>query len=172
MIKNQADSWAKLSVSENDVSKIAPGQKTIVYIDAIANLQLEGSVDRLDDIGTDTAGIVTYNVYINLGLIEETIKAGMTTQIDIETAKAEDVLLVSNSVIKNYQGVKAVQILDDDSGQPLYLPIEIGIVGDTHTQIIKGLSVGDEIIVSQSSVSDSATDSKSLFPVGSGMIKK
>ncbi|MBU3935586.1 efflux RND transporter periplasmic adaptor subunit [Patescibacteria group bacterium] len=170
MIKNETDSWAKLSVSEGDVGKITVGQTATVYVDALSGTQITGTVDRFDDIGTDTSGIITYNVYINLGRVEETVKAGMTVQIDIETAKAEDVLLVSNTAIKTYQGVKTVQILDKDSGEPLYLPVEIGIVGDTQTEIEKGLTEGQEIIVSQSSDSASgSTSSTSRFPAG-GMI--
>jgi multidrug efflux pump subunit AcrA (membrane-fusion protein) len=170
MIKNDTDSWAKLSVSEGDIGKIAVGQTATVYVDAISDSQIEGIVDRFDDIGSDTSGIITYNVYLNLGRVEETVKAGMTVQIDIETAKAEDVLLVSNTAIKTYQGVKSVQVLDEDLGEPLYLPVEIGIVGDTQTEIKKGISEGQEIIVSQSSTSDSGSSS-STFP-GAGMIMR
>jgi len=170
MIKNETDSWAKLSVSEGDVGKISVGQTATVYVDALSGSQFKGTIDRFDDIGTDTSGIITYNVYVNLGRIEETVKAGMTVQIDIETARAEDVLLVSNTAIKTYQGVKAVQVLDKDSGEPLYLPVEIGIVGDTQTEIKKGLTEGQEIIVSQSAGSDSSSGSSSGFPAGGMMI--
>lgn len=172
MIKNDTDSWAKLSVSEGDIGKIAVGQTVAIYVDALSGSQIEGIVDRFDDIGTDTSGIITYNVYLNLGRVEETVKAGMTVQIDIATAKAEDVLLVSNTAIKTYQGLKAVQVLDKDTGKPLYLPVELGIVGDTQTEIKKGLSAGQEIIVSQSSDSAStSTPSNARFPGGGMMIR-
>lgn len=167
MIKNNSDSWAKLAVSESDISDIQAGQKATVIVDALKGSEIEGIVDRVDDIGTDTSGIITYNIYVNLGQVEENIKAGMTVQIDIETKSAQDVLAVTNSAIKTYQGEKAVQVLDKKSGELLYIPVEIGIVGDSKTEILKGISEGDEIITSQTT--DSSQDSGSsggILPMG------
>ncbi len=170
MIQNESDSWAKLAVSEGDIGQIASGQKAMIYPDALDGLKIEGVVDRVDEIGTEISGIVTYNVYLNLGQIEKSTKPGMTVQIDIETQKAEDVLSVSNSAIKTYQGSKAVQIVDEKTGQPLYLPVEVGITGDIKTQIIKGLSEGDEVIVGQSSDTEASDERSGMFPMGGRII--
>ncbi|RLC35071.1 hypothetical protein DRH14_01655 [Candidatus Shapirobacteria bacterium] len=167
MIRNDSNSWAKLAVSESDISNIEVGQKATVLIDALKGIEIEGTVDRVDDIGTDTSGIITYGVYINLGQVEKKIKAGMTVQIDIETKRVENVLVVSNSAVKTYQGEKTVQVLDKESGGLLYIPVKIGIVGDSKTEILNGISEGDEIIIGQTTSSTkNSSDKKGMFTMG------
>ncbi len=159
MIKNSGDTWVKLAVSENDVSELKTGQRAVVSVDAISELEIEGIVDRIDEIGTDTSGIITYNVYVNVGKIDESVRAGMTVQIDIETQKVEDVLTITNSAIKTYQGSKAIQIIDVKTGELLYKPVKIGIEGDARTELVSGLSEGEEIVVGQASSTSSDTNS-------------
>lgn len=66
-------------------------------------------------------------------------------QVEIETQKQEDVLVVSNEAIKPYQGGKAVQVEKNNS--VIYMPVEVGVVGITYSEIVSGLEEGQEIIV-------------------------
>jgi len=163
MIKNRGDTWVKLAVSETDVSEIKARQKASVSVDAVKKLEIEGIVDRVDDVGTDSSGIITYNVYVNVGQVDESVRAGMTVQIDIETQRVEDSLVVTNSAVKTYQGSKAVQIIDERTGELLYKPVKIGVVGDTKTEIVLGLEEGEEIVIGQTTTSSQTSTSNSGF---------
>jgi RND family efflux transporter MFP subunit len=149
IVKSSVDTWVQLAVNEIDISTVDKGQKATVSVDALKDVELTGTVERVDDVGTVTSGVVIYNVYILLPELNQNIKPGMTVQVDIQTQKKEDVLVVSNSAIKPYQGGKAVQIIDDKTGELIYLPIEIGIVGPTKSEVVGGLEDGQEIVVSQ-----------------------
>ena len=70
----------------------------------------------------------------------------MTANVDIDVAKKENVLLVSNSAVKPYKGGKAVQIFDPKTKQPVFVPIVIGLVGIEKTQIISGIKEGTKVI--------------------------
>ena len=149
IVKSVGDTWVQLAVNETDISTVEKGQTATVSIDALKDKELPGTVERVDSIGTVTSGVVTYNVYILLSELDQDIKPGMTAQVDIQTQKKEDVLVVLNSAIKPYQGGKAVQIVDEKTDELIYLPIEIGIVGPTKSEIVSGLEEGQEIVVSQ-----------------------
>ncbi|MFC1727255.1 efflux RND transporter periplasmic adaptor subunit [Patescibacteria group bacterium] len=141
--------WVILSVSEADVITLASGQSAEVAVDALRGQTFEAKVERVDEFGTESSGVVTYNVYLVLSDSASTIRPNMTVQVDILTQSKEDVLVVPNSAVKPYQGGRAVQAISPKSGQIIYLPVEIGIVGETQTEIISGLKTGQEIIIGQ-----------------------
>lgn len=157
MISTKQAIWSKIAVSEADVKFIAPEQKAVIAIDALEGKSFAGLVKRVDEFGTDTSGVITYNVYLVLTETDKAIKPGMTTQVEITTEKKENVLLVSNAAIKPYQGSKAVQIMSRQTGAAVYAPVVTGIKGEEQTEIISGLTEGQEVVVSQTG--GAATDS-------------
>jgi membrane fusion protein, macrolide-specific efflux system len=138
----------RLQLSEVEINKVKESQKATITVDAIKDKTFNGSVTRVDDYGTETSGIISFNVYVKLEDPIEAIKPLMGANVTIETAKSEDVLLVPNSAVKSYQGGKAVQIIDRQSGETRYLPVKIGLKGSTHTEILEGLKEGQLIVTS------------------------
>lgn len=150
VIESDGNTWIELAVNETDIPTVKKGQVTTISIDALKNKEFTGTVERVDSIGTVTSGIVTYNVYVLINESDQEMKPGMTAQVDIQTQKKENVLVVLNSAIKPYQGGRAVQILDKKTNELIYLPIEVGIVGPTKSEVVNGLEEGQKIILSQS----------------------
>ncbi len=165
VVSSDAETWVELAVSESDVTTIQAGQLAQVSVDAIKNSNYEAEVKRVDEFGTESSGVVTYNIYLVLSVSAKEAKPGMTVQVDITTQSKDDVLVVPNEAIKPYQGAKAVQVLSEKSGQVIYLPVEIGIEGDTLTEIVNGVNEGQEVITGQSSGDSSTTSGTGLFPV-------
>ena len=161
LISTKQDIWSKIAVSEADVKYIAPEQTAKISIDALDGKSFAGLVKRVDEFGIDTCGVITYNVYLVLTETDSVIKPGMTTQVEITTQKKDNVLLVSNAAIKPYQGSKAVQIMSEQTGAAVYAPVVTGIKGDTQTEIISGLTEGQEVVISQTGGTTSTTSSGS-----------
>ncbi len=166
IVKSEGDTWITLQVNEVDISTVKKGQKATVSVDAVKDKELTGTVERVDDVGTVTSGVVTYNAYILVSETDESIRLGMTVQVDIQTQKKEDVLVVSNSAIKPYQGGKAIQVVDSKTDELIYLPIEIGIVGPTKSEVVSGLTEGQEIVVSQTTGSKEPSSGLLRVPGG------
>jgi len=166
VIASEEKVWVILSVSEADVVDISSGQSAIVSIDALEGKEFEAFVERVDEFGTENSGIITYNAYLVISDPSDQIRPKMTVQVDITTQHKDDVLVVSNSAIKPYQGEKAVQTISGKSGQLIYIPVEVGIKGELNTEIISGVSEGKEIVIGQGN-SNSQSDKKStgLFPI-------
>jgi multidrug efflux pump subunit AcrA (membrane-fusion protein) len=170
LIKSNDQTWVKIVVNEMEISKIEVGQEAKISVDALDNEKFQSSVMRVDGVGTNNGGIVTFGIYLLIAEESEKIRPGMTVQVDIEIERKDKVLVVSNSAIKTYQGENAVQILDDETGEVLYLPVEIGSRDDINTEIISGANEGQEIIIGNSSSdNESKTGTRVMMP---GMIRK
>ena len=154
VLSQDTDTEVLIQLSETDISKINPGQKATITISAANNKEFAGTVDRVDTIGTDTLGVITYNAYLHLENSDNTLRPGMTVDADIITKELKNVLSVPNSAVKPYQGGKAVRVPDKNSKEGFkYIPVVIGIRGERETQILKGLVEGQEVIDSLSNES-------------------
>lgn len=147
-IANFSKYAVKLSINEADIYKVKPGQNVILQIDTFKNKNYEGTVERVDDIGTDENGVIKYNVYIEIKNPDDKLKFGMTIDADITTNKLRNVLTVPNSSVKPYKNGKAVRVVNPRTKQIDYIPVEIGIKGSKSIEIIKGISEGQEVITS------------------------
>jgi HlyD family secretion protein len=174
---------AEISLNEVDAAKIKTGQKTTLTFDAIDGLNISGSVADVDAIGTVSQGVVSYNVKISFDTQDNRVKPGMSVSASIITEVKQNTLYVPNSAIKTSNGSHYVEILDQAQSSalasisqtvtslasPNQIPVEIGITDDTSTEIISGLSEGEEIItrtVTASNQTSSQTTAPSLFGNG------
>ena len=153
IIKSPSETWVKVAINESDINAVQPDQKAEITIDAISDKPVSATVKRVDDFGTELSDLLVFYVYLTLDEAPQQVKPGMTTQVDIITEQKQDITLVPNSAIKLYQGNKAVQILDSETNTVIYQPITVGIIGDTNSEVISGLSQGQKIITSGASTS-------------------
>lgn len=166
LIVSNSGTWVTISVTENDVVEIESGQKVEISVDALPYEKLTGEVNRVDSVGTVDSGVVTYNIYILVDQLDTNVLPSMTVSVDITTKEVEGVLTIPNSAIKPYQGSKAVQIMDEDTGQIIYFPIKLGVTGNTKSEVVSGLTEGQQIIASSNSGPESR--SGGIMPFGRG----
>ena len=136
---------AKVSVGQTNIAKVADGQEVTIYPDAYKDKTYKGLISRVDSIGQNKQGVITYDVYITINTTDKLLKAGMTLDADITTKKITNTLTVPNSAVVLYQGGKAIRVLENN--KMVYVPVIIGITGLERTQILKGVTNGQEIIV-------------------------
>jgi multidrug efflux pump subunit AcrA (membrane-fusion protein) len=144
-IVSESDPIIHVAINEVDIGKVKVNQKAEVDVDAIDDKVFKGIVERIDTVGTNTQGVITYNVFVRLTEKDPLIRTEMTANVKILTNSKRDALSVSNSAIKPYQGGRAVRILKDN--KPEHLPVRLGIRGDVRSEILEGLMDGQEIII-------------------------
>lgn len=147
-------------LNETDATRVKPGQNVTIDVGAIDDTSFKGEVVRVDDLGTTTQGVVSFNAYIKLESPYKALKSGMSADVDIVTNKVRNVLTVPNAVVKPYQGGRAVRVVDAKTKKITYKVVKIGIRGEKKTQIISGLSEGQEVI---SALSNEQLKKASLF---------
>ncbi len=136
-----------IKLSETDISKVEQGQRAIVTVNSVSDKTYEGKVARVDSIGTDNQGVVTYSVYVEINNPDSKIRQGMTVDTDIVTKEVKNTVSVPNSSIKPYQGGKAVRIPDNSTKEKYrYVPVIVGIRGAERTQVVKGVNEGQTVI--------------------------
>jgi hypothetical protein len=69
----------------------------------------------------------------------------MSTSVSIITQVKTDVIAVPNAAIKVQGNTNYVQTLDA-SGQPQNVQVQIGIADDSYTEIISGVTEGEEVV--------------------------
>jgi HlyD family secretion protein len=134
----------------------------------------------LNQVGTVSSGIVSYNTEISFDTQDDRVKSGMSVSVSIITNTHENVLIVPNSAIKT-QGnltfvesfIPALTVLKGVTGTPSEIPpqrkkVEIGLVDDTYTEIISGLNEGDQIVTRTVTGSVSATKTTNASSILSG----
>ncbi|MBI2031365.1 MAG: HlyD family efflux transporter periplasmic adaptor subunit [Candidatus Levybacteria bacterium] len=139
---------AVVSLNETDITKVKEGQEAEIDVNATEKIY-KGIARRVDSIGTDDQGVIRYNVYIEILKPDEKLRSGMAADISIITNKVSNALSVPNSAVRPYQGGRAVRI-PDRKGEIKYIPIVTGIKGEQKTQILKGISEGQNVITALS----------------------
>lgn len=145
-ITNLSGYYIKLQLNEVDIPKVQTGQKATVKLDAFPSTLFSGMVDRVDNVGTNTGGVITYNVYAKLTDPNPAIKPEMTATVEIETQVKTNTLLVPNSAVKPYQGGKAVQVINPKTKLPKFVPIKTGLRNAENTEVVSGIEEGTYII--------------------------
>lgn len=179
---------AELSLNEVDAAKITVGDKTTLTFDAIEELSLTGKVAHVDPVGTVSQGVVSYTVQIHFDTQDTRVKPGMTVNAAIITDIRPDVLSVPAGAVKSQAGRLSVQVFNPviveqkpavqdttnastsavegitTEQEPESVSVTVGISDDTYTEILTGLTDGQQIIertVTQKATT--ATSAPSLF---------
>ena len=165
--------YATISLNEVDAAKVSVGQKATLAFDAVNNLSLAGTVSEVDGIGTVSQGVVTYNVQISFDSADSRVKPGMSVNAAIITQADQNVLVVPSAAIKTQGNISYVQELGQkyttaqevagvtSATAPKNFPVTVSLSDGTNTEIVSGLSTGDQVIVKTTTTTGSSASTKS-----------
>ena len=88
------------SVSEADVGLIKQGQVVRFTVDAYPEREFEGKVQQFRLNATNTAGVVTYTIIVDVDNPEELLKPGMTAQTRIVVATKDKVTRLPTAALR------------------------------------------------------------------------
>jgi HlyD family secretion protein len=133
---------------ESDAAKVQPNQDVQVTFDAIPDLELPGKVLSIAPNGVNISGVTNYYATILLTKSDPRLKAGQTAEASVVTNSLDNVLVVPNSAVIKQGGNSYVNVLGPN-GQPTRKQFTPGAVGDDNTQVLGGLTEGQQILVPQ-----------------------
>lgn len=90
----------EVNISEADISKIKEGQKVNFNIDAYSDKNFQGFVSQVRNAATTISNVVTYTVVVSVDNSDMLLKPGMTANVAIITAEANDALSVPNQALR------------------------------------------------------------------------
>jgi len=134
-------------VDEIDIAAVKPGQKVVIEVDALPELQLEGEVVSISSLPKPQATVVAYEVKIALDVPPDAgVKVGMSADADIVIAERSSVLLVpSRAVDTDSQGNSVVKVVVGEETESR--PVITGISDGLQTEITSGLSEGETVMI-------------------------
>ena len=145
-----------VSLSESDIGDVKVGQAATVTVNAASGEQVAGKVITIGVLSSSsssgTSSAVSYPVTIALTQTTKGLRAGMTATADIVTAQSAG-LVVPTQALRN----GSVTVVKD--GKRTTRRVETGVAGDSTTQVVSGLSAGDQVIVTSTSAAAGAAAS-------------
>lgn len=151
-----------VSLSEADALKVESNQKVTVTIDALQDKTFTGKVLGVNTSGSVSSGVTTYPATIVLDSSEDKILPNMSATANIITNVRPDVLLVPNAALTTSNNGASVKVMKQ--GKVITVPVETGLSSDSQTEIISGLSEGDEVVTA--TLGGRTTTSSSASPFG------
>ena len=146
------DMTLTIAVDELDVVSVQEGQPVSITVDALSDLTVEGTVEKIAPVGSGESGVTTYDVKLSFDAAGTGIRAGMNATGEILVASVEDAL---------YIPVEALMTVNDQycvlTASGSYQPVETGIMNDEYVQILSGLEAGDLVCYESDASSSSAT---------------
>ncbi|MBN1326095.1 efflux RND transporter periplasmic adaptor subunit [Candidatus Falkowbacteria bacterium] len=139
---------AKVDVPESDIIKVKINDPVEITLDAYGSDSVfTGKVKGIDIAETLISDVVYYQVTVILDSTDKEIKSGMTANVDILTAKKDNVLMVPSRAVKTLDnGTKYVEVLKNST--PKRVNVITGFKGDAgKIEIITGLKEGENVVV-------------------------
>lgn len=152
-------------VDEADIGQVEEGQRVTFTVDAYPNDVFTGEVMQMRLEATTTSNVVTYEVVVNAPNPDLKLKPGLTANITIYTQEKNGILVVPSKALRfvpesqllgeqvsivpekdgEHEAHKSVWV---KSGNVLSeKTIQAGITNGIKTEVVSGLSEGDEVVV-------------------------
>ncbi len=146
-----------IDIKPNDLTLFPMGQKLQIRIndelydgevfmtpDELVEYRKEESEshDKLEEGGIDYDA---ETIYVRFSDKAPEDAVGQLADTILVLDRVEDAVVISNNLIKTVDGEKIVYVLKD--GEKTAVPIEIGLQTGSQSEIISGLSEGDEIVI-------------------------
>ena len=139
-------------VNQADVSRMGKNQQVKIEIEAVADLIIDGIVERIAPQATIRSGIKGFSTRIRLLNADPSIIPGMTATINIPVANSKDVVaapLASIFTERNdtEQRTETYAYVKKEENKPPYVKqmVDVGVNDLDFVEVLKGLSVGDEV---------------------------
>jgi multidrug efflux pump subunit AcrA (membrane-fusion protein) len=157
----------QVAFSESDITKVKVGQSATVSIDALPNVELAAHVSAIATLPTTSGSVVSYDATVTVDQTDAEVRPGMSATALVIVAQAQGVTVTSGAVTGS-GSLASVNVVR--SGKATATPVVVGLKGETTTQIISGLTAGQQVLVTTvlPSASSTATASASSTTSRSG----
>ena len=170
---------ADILVNEMDISQVKLGGRAWIDVDALPGMRLPAKVTHIAPTATIQSGVVNYTVKVELQSLETVaqqqqagiqqateavvanfqLREGLTVTVSIVVENKTDILLVPYAAITSQGGQSYVQVVSS-SGTTEQRAIKTGITDYNNTEVIEGLSEGEQVIVPQGTTTSTTSQQR------------
>ena len=135
----------QVPLSESDIGKVKFGQDASVTVNALPNEKFAAHVSDVALTATTSNGVVSYVVTLDFDQASPQLKPGMTASAQIVASQVDDAIAVPTAAISRRGGVSTVAVVQ--GGRQVRQTVVTGLVGDSTTQVLTGLSAGQQVAI-------------------------
>jgi len=154
-IANLDDLIINAHINQADISRLQVDQEVSVTLEAIPGLTITGKVERIQPQSTIKNNIRGYPVRILLKSVDKKVRPGMTANISIPVASAENVVAAPLAAIfteTNPETRTMERYVFVKKGEEWERrPVEIGVSDYFYVEVTKGIEAGMEVALEDKS---------------------
>jgi HlyD family secretion protein len=149
------------SVDEADIGQIREGQDVRFTVDSYPDETFKAKVRQIRKSATETQNVVSYLVILDVDNPDGKLLPGMTANVEIVTGQKANVLRAPAAALrfrpraedlpdgggKKAPSAPTVYVVGADPYRPVRRTVTVGLVGEDHVEILKGLKPGEKLIV-------------------------
>ena len=135
-------------IPESDIVMLRPGMRATMTFDAFQQDDVfEATIASIDTGATINDDVVSYMITMTLNRNDDRLRDGMTANVDIESAKSNEVLIVSYRALERDGERYFVNVLGTDK-KTERREVQIGLEGDGgEVEIKTGLREGEKVTI-------------------------
>lgn len=137
--------FVDVQISEVDISLIKKDQSATLVFDAFYTETFQGRVTEISPIGTESQGVVSYTVTIQVLNGMDTIKPGMTAAVSIITEEKDDIFIIPIDALTTLEGVDTVYVMRNNV--PVAMEVTVGAFSNDEIEILSADIAEGELIV-------------------------
>lgn len=135
-------------IPEIYISQVTLGTKARVTLNSYGKSEyFEATVTYIDPAASQKDGVASYKIELIFDKNDSRIMSGMTADVELLTEKTTDSFWVPSTAIIDQNGASYVRVKFGESVE--LRKVELGERTPEETEVIRGLIVGDQIIISQ-----------------------
>ncbi|MDX1934961.1 MAG: efflux RND transporter periplasmic adaptor subunit, partial [Capsulimonadales bacterium] len=142
--------YVDAAVDETDISSVRVGQPVKLTFDSLPDVNVEGTVQRIEPRGTTDQNITTIKTRIELKDPKEELRPGLNAECEFIVAEKKDVVVIPSRAVRTEKGKKFVQVMVGDEkqgGKPEQREIKVGMETSDAVEVLDGLKEGEKVVV-------------------------
>jgi len=157
----------KARVDETDIGKIRLRQRADIILDAYPGETIPGAVDKIAFDSKTVSNVTTYVVDVLPDNLPDTMRSGMTANVNFYLDSKNDVLNLPASAIRMRDGRNYVLMKTKKPKKPMERFIETGISDGNRVEVTKGLEEDEIVLIDKIKWVEEGRKSNLMFPSGS-----
>lgn len=134
-----------IGVSESEYTKVRPGQKVTLTVEAFPGKEFEGEVVRLYPV--IDASTHTFKVEIKVANSSKQLRPGMFAKVTLNFGNNRSIVVPDSAIVKQAgSGDRFVYVYNPSDGTVDFRKVVLGVRIGTEVEILEGLADGEQVV--------------------------
>ncbi|MCU7724044.1 HlyD family efflux transporter periplasmic adaptor subunit [Actinoplanes sp. KI2] len=151
--------------AEADATQLNEKQAATITWNALSGATATGKVVAVDPSATTSNNVVTYGVTLSIDKSPAGARVGQTVSVSVTTGSVANATYVNSAAITTAGNQRTVTVVTNGAQETR--TVQIGLEGDSATQITSGVQAGEQVLLTTTSTSTG--NNTGQFPGGGGL---